>query len=221
MEGFEFYCKIHKKPRGNWRPKCHIRVRISTSAFPHRPKLEPIRILGKYEDHAFLPQAEGVPLGRYFASEEIRHYPVFDLLEPYTYVAEGWSGRWGVWIDSGIYDSPRKDDMEYVYRSTSVYWKDVKYCYSYAYLIPRTYIDPDNDPIEIDTFFYLDWRPGAHPDYSDIAEQLSIIPTLVSIMLLDGADSGENDEIIITRQNVKISKVKNKNSVEVRRKIRV
>ena len=220
MKGFEFYCRIYKKPRGNWRPKCEIRVTINPADFPHRPKLMPVSILGRRDGYKFLPEAERVPLGRYFASKAIEQYSSYDRLKQYTVVAE-WEGLWGIWINSGIYSKPKKETLGYTdYRWNMLNGTEYKYSYSYL-IIDEMYVDPDENVKTYQTEFYLDWRPGARPDYSDIAEQLSVIPTIISIMLTDGLDSGESEEIIITEDTIKQQRIKEKKKIEIRRKIRV
>lgn len=223
MKGFEFFCKIHKKPRGNWRPKCEIRVTINPSDFPHRPEILPLRILGRYDEFEFLPEAERIPLGRYFASKTIEQYSSYDRLKPYAVVAERWTGRWGIWINSGIYNNPRRGENHYRYSEKNKEFNGKIYYYSYVYFINGGYIEPDQQElITCQTEFYLDWRPGARPDYSDIAEQLTMIPTILSIMLMDGLDNGESEEIIITQNTIKQQKIKEKKKeIEIRRKIRV
>jgi hypothetical protein len=49
MKLFEFWAKIHKKPRGNWRPKCEVHVKIYTEKLYWRPYVKPLHILGGVE----------------------------------------------------------------------------------------------------------------------------------------------------------------------------
>jgi hypothetical protein len=138
-----------------------------------------------------------------------------------------WSGYEGILINSGIYSSPKKgcqaySDYTYVnYRENGNDY--IKIYFSYCYLIGGRYFSPeDSEDLSIDKEFYLEWRPGAKPDYSDIAQQLAKISVYLQEFLMDGLDSGESEEIEIREDTVLKAKIREKkNEIQVRRKVRV
>ncbi|RLI71145.1 hypothetical protein DRO97_10150 [Archaeoglobales archaeon] len=210
-DAFQFYCKIYKKPRGNWRPRVDIQIHIRASEFPWRPQLQPLSILGGKEGYQPLPALfNELKFGVYYTDQ---------------YPNGHWEYKWGIWINSEIHDSPKRGDESW----KSCKWGTVNFNlnngekislkFSYLQLWERQFLDED---IDVNDYFYLCWRPGARPDYSDISKQLSNLPNIIEEMLRDGLDSGESEEIIITKESLVKQKIKEKSQkTEIKRKIRV
>jgi len=194
MFPLKFYCKINKKPKGNWRPKVDLQLQIKASDFPWRPKIGSLSIFGERHGYSFRPIEEGIAFGKFFAFNES---------------AEPWEG---IWIDSAIHLTNRKGCKEY-YSTHAERHNGTMYRYSYTYLLEKNYIDHD---IDLSKEFFLCWREN--PDYTDIAKQLSSILSILQEMLKDGLNSKESQEILITEKQVIKEKEK---SIKIKRKVRL
>ena len=167
---FEFRFKIHKKPVGNWRPKLEIWISIKAAAFPHRPRLRGVLLITPEKGELEEPEEEGCRDKKYVIEK----------------AAPSASGHDEIWFAGGpLFSSPTAGDTLYVgvVASSQYYrWQVLLAC---GYLV--------EDAI-LHAAFYLPFRPGPNPDYSDYAEALSKVPEMLRKQLMDGLDSGEGNE---------------------------
>ncbi len=178
---FDYSIRIHPKPRGNWRPKVEISLQIKAEDHPWRPKLKGLCIWGvwgsRYELYGFDDVVPCVYLdqirGRYLVPDIPRERPFI------------WLGDLQAGEPAAIWEHPKKGNEEAWCRNRDKH-------YSYFPVLDEQYIEKD---LLFNRSFYLPWRSGAHPDYSDFMQRLSLIPRIVYEQLLDGTDSGESAEL--------------------------
>ena len=213
---FDFYAKIHKKPRGNWRPKCEISVTIYSKKLWWRPFVKQIYLIGSGRggwSYDKIAKTMGIQVGQYI-----------DKQVPFG----TWRGYNGILIPSAIWSNPKRSSNTY-YDHTYDYLRiseseEITIYYSYIKIVSAGYYSPedDEDDWSNSVSFYLDWRQGSKPDYSDVASAIAKIPELLEEFIMDGLDSGESEEIIITRESVIQQKIREKSEkTEIKRKIRL
>ena len=180
---FKYSIHIHPKPRGNWRPKVEISISIRAEDHPWRPRLEGLCIWGiggqtryseliEAENCIFLPQIEG-------KENTIIHIK---------------GKKPSIWIgDLAAKDSECAAIWKYFKKGDrKLVSYDTEEKLSYILLLRHSYLDED---ISINDSFYLPWRLGARPDYSDFMARFRLIPQAIYNQLLDGLDSGESQEL--------------------------
>lgn len=161
----KFYAKIHKKPRGNWRPQLDIEISISAEDYPHRPRLKGLMLV--------------------FPCSRCSEKRCFNIPSDKADV---------IVLTDEIWDNPKHGKgfvPSYVCKNG---WG-----YQYIRIFDPCWLDTD---LTFKYTGYLQWRPGPCPDYLDYAEALSKIPLMLEEQLKDGLDSGESEEIVLTRESV-------------------
>ncbi len=156
-----FYYRIGKKPRGNWRPKIEFGYSWKKEEVAHNPKTEHL-VLSSEKCRRFF---ETTPVGINVAVLPSKFKGDFEPWELYDNPKKG---------HAGCRSSVHAGQGSNLYVLDSVYKKD------YA---------------DMKYVFYAPWKPGAKPDYSEIVPVMLEIKDWIELMLTDGLESGESDEI--------------------------
>ena len=187
----EYSVHIHPKPRGNWRPQVDfsLRMKVQKGECAWRPYLTGI---------AFVAQS------RFEKNRDnLREHTTIDGVKIYRTVNDSFCI-----YDCGVIE----DGLEYKYSRTfstdtfvipcdKVFWDSPKrgkgQKYNALYLEWDMYLE-EGKVIVHQATFYLPWRPGVKPDYSDFGKAFSVVPRLLYEMLQDGLESGTSREHKIT-----------------------
>jgi len=184
---FRWECKILPKESGNWRPKVEYLVEIKASDYPHRPHLEGIYVFGYRADgDEYFPKKCKKQTGVFICDREF------------------WCGYGHIWLPvdckggelNALYSYNMKGNCA-LRNASSTKYNGQEYYFSYICILNNGYLDGD---YKNGNYFYLPWRPGEKPDYSDWIKIFNMIPDIIEDQLKDGLDSGINEEVIITSE---------------------
>ena len=178
---FDYSIRIHPKPRGNWRPKVEISLQIKAEDHPWRPKLKGLCIWGVWGSDWNLYGFNGVEPCIYLDQIQGRAFvPDISGKKPFIWLGDLQTGE-----PTAIWDKPQRGE------SNACNYSKQEHS-SYTIVLDDGYLEKDKF---VTRTFYLPWRPGARPDYSDFMQRLALIPQIVYNQLLDGIDSGESTEL--------------------------
>lgn len=159
---------IEPKKRGNWRPRVIIKVDIKGKEFPHRPYLPEVVL---FSTHFLSSESYPAVTWKRIASNLV----TFDFSDMERDGDDAF----------GLYHSPKRRQYDGNLSQVSVpvikdcVWVDE--CVSLSYSLD----------------FWLPWRAGARPDYSDYAARFQEILRWMKDTL-EHNDSGQNNGISLT-----------------------
>lgn len=169
----EYSFRIHPKPRGNWRPKVEMSLRLSCPSgeeLAWRPWVPNI-FFGSPSFVRKWKSAEEDTQIEWSNSNRLRlcDYTSSLNLAPFDIVIP---------LPKALYRNPKKEKGDEVY---------------YLLVLPRGYYTSEeiNSLSWTPAEFYLPWRPGK-PDYSDFAEAFSKLPEVLYQAFQEGLDSLES-----------------------------
>lgn len=187
---FDFRVKIHPKPRGNWRPRAEIEINIKTEDCPWRPRLQGLHIWGGFAKHYSwgnledpFPIPDRYLVKRNGGNGSFYHPPGKN---PFLRVDNLPNGELPV---SYLHDQPERGKIAGSWVSSTPEDEGKR---NYVSVVPSNYLEKD---INRKISFYLPWRPGARPDYSDFMAVFKLIPPIIYSQLQDGLDSGESNAL--------------------------
>lgn len=179
-----FSIKINKKPVGNFRPLVEIAIDIKSADYPHRPFLNGLAIAARYPEEMYLPRTIRPDRWMYLDQGARNGH------DPFI-----WLGDLPAEEEICLYREQKKGNNAILGYGEQLDGTQV----SYNRLLGSEYLESD---ISIVKMFYLPYRSGRRPDYSDFAARLAMVPIFIEEELQNGFGSGESREILITPETI-------------------
>jgi len=191
----EYGFKIHPKPRGNWRPKVDMwfRLEVKEGELAWRPHVPSI-VFANTEyfwdnpSEALKPWKE-IEGNKVYKAQKKRKCGSCSVCKGVGILPEG--DKRCSRPNVGTIVVPLPESNPWLYGSPRK-GKDDKFARVGIYF--GHYLEPGFQ-LQGRISFYLPWRPGPKPDYSDFAGLFSVTPKILYELLQDGLDSGVSEEL--------------------------